>query len=226
MDPRLASVEILTFDCYGTLIDWESGLRTELSALRERYGVRPSVDRLLAEWEAIQFRQITGPYRTYRKILRASLVETFAAHGVELSGGDADRLGESVGRWRPFADTCDALKRLCQRYRLAILSNIDDDILADSVRLLEVHFDALVTAEQLQSYKPARKHFEAALERFDRPADRFLHCAFGFKYDQTPALAVGMQTVWIKRPGWIRDDEASPTLEVQSLMELADLLES
>ena len=82
----------------------------------------------------------------------------------------------------------------------------------------------LITAEQVGSYKPNQAHFREALTRFARPADRFLHCAFGFKYDQSPALAMGMQTVWVKRPGWIRDDEATPTFEVDSLIGLAQLL--
>jgi FMN phosphatase YigB (HAD superfamily) len=89
---------------------------------------------------------------------------------------------------------------------------------------LGVSFAALITAEQVQSYKPKRAHFRAALARFALPSDRFLHCAFGFKYDQAPALSMGMQTVWVKRPGWIRDDEATPTFEVDSLDGLARLL--
>jgi len=224
MDPRLKSIEILTFDCYGTLIDWESGLRAELARLREQYGVSTDADALLAQWEAIQFRQIMGPYRKYRDILRDSLSETFAAHGVLLSPNDADCLGRTIGDWPPFADSRQALRRLAARYQLAILSNIDDDILASSVRQLETNFATLITAEQVGSYKPNRAHFREALARFDRPADRFLHCAFGFKYDQTPALAMGMQTAWVKRPGWIRDDEATPTFEVESLDGLARLL--
>ena len=224
MDPRLTPIEILTFDCYGTLIDWETGLRSELARIRDHYGVSADVDALLTEWEAIQFRQIMGHYRKYRVILRDSLSETFAAHGVRLTSDDADCLGRRIGDWAPFADSQQALTRLAKRYRLAILSNIDDDILASSVRRLDVEFAALITAEQVHSYKPNRAHFREALQCFDRPAERFLHCAFGFKYDQSPALAMGMQTVWVKRPGWIRDDEATPTFEVDSLDALATFM--
>ena len=182
------------------------------------------MDTLLAEWEAIQFRQIMGPYRKYREILHDSLKETFAAHGVQLSPDDADCLGRTIGSWPPFADTQQALGRLAAHYQLAILSNIDDCILAASVEQIGIPFAARITAEQVGSYKPNRGHFRAALTRFGRPVDCFLHCAFGFKYDQTPALAMGMQTVWVKRPGWIRDDEATPTFEVESLDGLAELL--
>lgn len=220
----LDAIEILTFDCYGTLIDWESGIRESLAELRARHGAATPLDALLVEWEAIQFRQIAEPYRPYRNILRTSLTETFAKHGVNLSGAESNLLGERIGRWQPFADSSESLARLKSRYRLAILSNIDDDILAQSVAQLGIEFDELVTAQQVGSYKPRPAHFREALRRFSRPASAFLHCAFGFKYDQTPALAEGMATVWVKRPGWIRDDEAEPTFETNSLAGVARLL--
>lgn len=224
-DP-LRQVEILTFDCYGTLIDWESGLRRELRDLAGLHGVAVSEDALLDEWEAIQFDLISGSYRPYREVLRESLTATFHRRGVELPRAEADRLGQAIGTWQPFDDAAEVLPRLQARYKLGILSNIDDCMLAQSVARLGIRFDQLVTAQQVKSYKPAAAHFREAMARFGRPAKAFLHCAFGFKYDQTPALAAGMQTVWIKRPGWIRDDEHTvPTYEVADLNELAALLE-
>lgn len=221
---RLDNIEILSFDCYGTLIDWESGIREALGELRDRHGLPTPVDLLLVQWEAIQFRQIAGPYRRYRDILRTSLVETFAGQRVALTPREAEVLGERIGQWKPFADSAPALARLRTRYRLAILSNIDDDILALSLALLDIPFDELVTAQQVGSYKPRPAHFREALRRFARGPSAFLHCAFGFKYDQSPALALGMATCWVKRPGWIRDDEAEPTFETDSLAGVADLL--
>lgn len=223
--PAIDSIEILTFDCYGTLIDWETGLRDVLGELTVRYQVSADVEALLATWEAVQFAAITGPYRSYREIMRDSLRETFLREGVHLTDSDADLLGDRLGSWEPFADTRPALERLRKRFKLGILSNIDDDLLAHSVARLGVPFDELITAQQVQSYKPAPGHFLEALRRFNRPADVFLHCAFGFKYDQNPALRIGMSTAWIKRPGWIRDDEAEPTYEVESLAALVELLE-
>jgi 2-haloacid dehalogenase len=214
---RLDKIEILTFDCYGTLI----GVLGELAA---DHGLDGHVNKMLAEWEAIQFDLITGPWRPYREVLRESLDETFCRHCVVLSADEADLLADRVGTWLPFDDTREALCRLKERYRLAILSNIDDDLLAQSLARMEVSFDALITAEELKSYKPRLAHFEEAIRRFDAPADRFLHCAFGFKYDQAPARAVGMSTVWVKRPGWIRDAPIDPTYEVASLAELVELL--
>lgn len=224
MENNLEQVEVLTFDCYGTLIDWESGIRQSLEALRTEHGVEQTVDQLLATWEAIQFEMIRGPYRRYRDILRDSLRETFAKVGVSLSSAEANSLGDHLGTWAPFDDTVESLRRLATRYKLGILSNIDDDLLAHSVQHLGVSFDELITAEQLQSYKPQPAHFEEAIRRFGRPANCFLHGAFGFKYDQAPALAQGMSTAWIKRPGWIRDDVATPTYETDSLAGLVRLL--
>lgn len=221
---QLDEIEILSFDCYGTLIDWESGIREALGELRQRHGLPTPVDRLLVQWEAIQFRQIGEPYRRYRDILRSSLSETFAGHRVALTPGEAELLGERIGQWQPFADSAPALARLRTRYRLAILSNIDDDILALSLAQLGISFDELVTAEQVGSYKPRPAHFREAVRRFGRGPRAFLHCAFGFKYDQSPALAEGMATCWVKRPGWIRDDEAEPTFETDSLTGVAELL--
>ena len=221
---RLNKIEILTFDCYGTLIDWESGIRGVLGDLAADHGLDDHIDEMLAEWEAIQFDLIAGPWRPYREILRESLDETFCRHCVVLSTDEADLLADRIGTWPPFDDTREALGRLHERYRLAILSNIDDDLLARSVALMDVPFDELITAEEVKSYKPRLAHFEEAIRRFDAPADRFLHCAFGFKYDQAPARAVGMSTVWVKRPGWIRDAQVEPMYEVASLAELVKLL--
>lgn len=220
----LSNVEILTFDCYGTLIDWESGIRASISQLAKQHMLDVPLDALLTEWEAIQFEMISGTYRKYREIMADSLRQTFASHGVDLAADEADSLGMQLPNWSAFADSATSLARLKRRYKLGILSNIDDDLLAGSLPKLGIAFDQLITAEQVQSYKPASAHFEEALQRFDRPAEAFLHCAFGFKYDQRPALEMGMQTVWIKRPGWIRDDEANPTFETSDLAGLADLV--
>lgn len=223
LDP--ARVEILTFDCYGTLIDWETGLRAAIGELAADHSLSADVEPLLVEWEAIQFELIAGPYRRYRDVLRDSLARTFAGRGVTLTPRESNLLGERLANWRPFDDVGDSLAQLRRRYKLAMLSNIDDDFLHASLRQIAVPFDELITAEQVRSYKPRLAHFEEALRRFGRPPHAFLHCAFGFKYDQRPALSLDMQTAWIKRPGWIRDDEAAPTIEVGSLRELADKLQ-
>jgi 2-haloacid dehalogenase len=221
---NLDHIEILTFDCYGTLIDWETGLKETIAELAGAHGLADDVPRLLTEWEAIQFAMIAGPYRRYRGILSDSLAETFRRRGVELAAGQAGLLAERLPSWRPFDDVHEVLSRLKRRFKLAILSNIDDDFLAASLKLIGVQFDELITAEQVCSYKPRPAHFAEALRRFGRPPEAFLHCAFGFKYDQRPALEIGMSSAWIKRPGWIRDDEATPTLEAASLRELEEVL--
>lgn len=221
---QLESVEVLTFDCYGTLIDWESGIRRVVIELAEEHGVVEQIEGILVDWESIQFEMIAGEYRPYREILQASLDETFYRYCVTLRSDEADRLGDEMGHWEPFPDVPEALARLGQRYKLAVLSNVDDDTLAQSVKRMGGDFDELITAEQVRSYKPQTAHFEEALRRFGTPAERFLHCAFGFKYDQRPALDSGMLTAWVKRDGWIRDDDVEPTYEVDTVAELAELL--
>ncbi|HID77866.1 MAG TPA: haloacid dehalogenase type II [Planctomycetaceae bacterium] len=221
---RLDNVEILTFDCYGTLVDWESGIRRVLGQLRESHGVEAPVDRLLAEWEEIQFQMIGGPCRPYRDVLRDSLHEAFRRQGVQLAAEEADQLGCTIGDWPLFPDTRPALARLKARYRLGILSNIDDWMLARSVSRMGVEFDELITAEQVQSYKPRPAHFHEAMRRFGAGPEQFLHCAFGLKYDHEPARRSGMQGAWIRRPGWIGDQPAEVTVVVDSLEELAQRL--
>ncbi len=220
----LERIEILSFDCYGTLIDWETGIREVLGELAAAYGLSGRVDQLLAEWEEIQFHLIAGPWRPYRDILRESLDHLFCQYCVTLGADEADMLAARIGSWPPFDDAHQILPRLKARYKLAVLSNIDDEMLALSVAQMGVRFDELITAEQVRSYKPRPAHFEEALRRFRRPADRFLHCAFGSRYDLAPATAVGMSTLWIKRSGSIPDHEAEPTCEVDSLFRLAELL--
>jgi 2-haloacid dehalogenase len=224
MNP-LDRVEILSFDCYGTLIDWQAGIREVLKQLGAAYGLSDRVDALLTAWEEIQFDLIAGPWRPYRHVLRESLDQLFCRHCVTLRADEADLLAERIGTWPPFEDVPVVLPRLKARYKLAILSNIDDRMLAASVAPMGVEFDELITAEQVRSYKPRPAHFQEAVRRFGAPADRFLHCAFGFKYDQTPARALGMSTAWVKRPGWVRDDQREPSYQVDSLFELAEVLE-
>jgi len=224
--PRLDAVEIVTFDCYGTLVDWEAGLRETLGQLAAEHGLATGADDLIAVWEPIQFAMLAGPYRRYREILRASVAETFRLCGVTLSADEAGRLGERIGHAPVFEDVPGALARLKERYRLAILSNIDDDLLAESVPRLGVEFDELVTAEQIRSYKPASGHFREAVRRFGRPPEAFLHTAFGIKYDRRPARELGMVTAWVARGGVISqsEDEEAADLTVATLAELADRL--
>ncbi len=192
---------IATFDCYGTLIDWEGGLATFLYDLALRFETpAENGDALRQRWEAIQFEMITGPYRTYKAILAESLRAWMEERGYPWDDNHGVALARSMRSWQPFPETIPALTQAREAgLRLAILSNTDDDLIAHSLRHLAVPFDAVVTAEQCGSYKPSLNNFERVLEVVGEPAERIIHVAFGFTYDIGPASTLGMDSAWINR---------------------------
>jgi 2-haloalkanoic acid dehalogenase type II len=195
--PRLA-----TFDCYGTLVDWEGGLGTFLYELSLRRGVAsPEPGRALRErWEAIQFGVIAGEYRPYRDVLAQSLRLWMDERGYGWDPAEGEALLRSMRSWQPFPDTRPALTRVrAAGMKLAIVSNTDRDIIEHTLRHLEVPFDAVVTAQDARAYKPSDPIFEHALASLGVPPDEILHVAFGFKYDIGPAARHGMGTAWVNR---------------------------
>jgi 2-haloacid dehalogenase len=220
IDP--SSLQALTFDCYGTLIDWEAGVRDYVAPILARSSQRDvTPEKWVERWERIQF-QMLKPYRPYREILQRSYDATMQHFGVEAFVDAGAGLARSIADWRPFADSRRALRRLAKRYRLAIVSNIDNDLLSDSVGQLQAPFSCLVTAEDARAYKPDPKPFELAASRLAMAPDQILHAAFGWKYDLSPARAVGMRTCFVNRGGVVVDEPRD--LEVPSLEALADTL--
>ncbi len=175
MSPRptkLKDIRAITFDCYGTLVDWEGGAKLSLRALLQKRRLRDAgllqaefLDELFGAWERAQWTRIQQSYAPYRQIAAESLEQVAAEHELPLSGGDARAFADSISTWQPFPDTPAALAKLKQKARLGIISNIDDDILAASVAHLRVGFDLLMTAEQARAYKPSSLPFRRALER-------------------------------------------------------------
>jgi len=146
----------------------------------------------------------------------------------EVSDAEAGGLAESIRNWQPFPDTVAGLRRLHSRYKLAILSNIDDDLFARSAAKLEVPFDCVVTAQQAGSYKPSLRNFEALLERLAVPRERLLHVAESLYHDVVPAQSLGIATVWLNRrqgkaAAATKLVEARPDAEVPTIAALADL---
>ena len=223
------SIRAITCDCDGTLIDCETGIREYVSPLLARVtpagADRPIVtpDAWVARWERIQFQMLT-PYRPYHEILARSFGATMHHFGLEAFVDDAPGFVRSVAEWRPFPDTTPALRRLARRFQLAIISNIDRDLLAATVGHLSAPFASLVTAEDARAYKPSPAPFQLALERLALPAAAILHAAFGWRYDLAPARAVGMRTAYVNRSGGAAPDGEAPDLEVPSLAALADAL--
>jgi len=222
----------ISFDCYGTLIDWESGILPTLRAVLANHGQSlPDADilELYGEFEA---QAESGPYQSYRDVLQ-SVVRAFADHfHFEASSAELRSLHESVRAWPPFPDTVPALRELQKRYRLIVISNIDDDLFAETRKHLGLEFDGVITAEQARSYKPSVNNFQMALRTFAISPDRLLHAAQSVYHDVLPARSLGISTVWVNRKsarpgiGAVRasalpDSEKRADLEVPNLAGLA-----
>jgi 2-haloalkanoic acid dehalogenase type II len=195
-------LKIATFDCYGTLIDWEGGLANFLYDLALRHGdpEGENGDSLRRRWEAIQFALIQGEYLTYKQALAASLAEWMAERGYPWKEHYGDDLVRSMRSWQPFPDTYPALMQARDAgMRLYILSNTDRDIISHSLRHIGVPFEGVVTAEDCGSYKPSLNNFHRLLDVVQAKPKEILHVAFGFKYDIGPANRLGMDSAWINR---------------------------
>lgn len=217
----------LTFDCYGTLIDWERGILVALQPLLARHGVALGDEQVLERYGALESAAERPPYRRYREVL-AGVVDGFGAQfGFMPAPEERESLAASIGAWPPFPDTVAALQVLARRYRLAILSNVDDDLFARTAPHLPVEFAAVITAQQAGSYKPDQHNFRTALARLGVPPREVLHVAQSLFHDIVPAQEVGLATVWVNRrhdrPGFGATPAASaePDLEVPDLGTLA-----
>jgi 2-haloalkanoic acid dehalogenase type II len=191
-----------SFDCYGTLIDWEGGLASFLYDFALRHDAEPpeNGDAMRRRWEAIQFDLIQGPYRPYKEFLALSLRQWAEERGYPYTDADGEALVRAMRSWQPFHDTRPALSRArAAGLKLAILSNTDRDIIAHSLKHLEVSFEVVVTAEDCGSYKPSLRNFERLLAALGAPPEAVLHVAFGFKYDIGPANQLGMRSAWVNR---------------------------
>ena len=191
--------DALTFDCYGTLIDWETGLLAGLHAVLDPRGIQAADEVILETYAGFEADAEAGPYLRYRDVLGVGLRGVCASLGVEPTEAEIATFGGSVADWPAFADSAAALGRLKARYRLGVITNCDDDLFAASNRRLGVDFDWVITAEQARGYKPRIANFELAFERIDVPRERILHVAQSLFHDHVPAKALGMTTVWIDR---------------------------
>jgi 2-haloacid dehalogenase len=218
--------EVLTFDCYGTLIDWESGIA---AAARFQLGdavAAHSDEDLIAAFAAVEH-EAEVPYKSYREVLELSLRGMGERLGFAVADAQARGFGSSVGQWPAFRDSAEALQRLQSRFELAVITNCDDDLFAQSERRLGVSFDHVITAQQAGSYKPDHANFQLAFERIGRERERILHVAQSLFHDHVPAKALGLTTVWIDRRdgrggGASLDVEAHPDARFTSMRAFAD----
>ncbi len=222
----------ISFDCYGTLIDWESGILPVLRAVLASHGQALPDAAILELYGEFEAESESGPYQSYRDVLQ-SVVCAFADRlHFQASSAEIHSLDESVRAWPPFPDTVAALRDLKKRYRLVVISNIDDDLFARTRKRLDVEFDAVITAEQARSYKPSLNNFQMALRTLAISPDRLLHAAQSIYHDVVPANSLGISTVWVNRKsarpgiGAVRAaagpaSENRPDLEVPDLATLA-----
>ncbi|OXM64349.1 haloacid dehalogenase [Amycolatopsis sp. KNN50.9b] len=230
----LTAYEALSFDCYGTLIDWETGIAAVLAPWAREQGLGLTDEELLlayADNEAAVERET--PAARYPLVLATAFRRTGDRLGRPVSDEWARRLGDSVPDWPAFPDSAGALARLARHYRLIILSNVHRDGFAGSNRHLRGDFAAVITAEDVGAYKPAPNHFralDATLPRLGVQRDRLLHVAQSLFHDHVPARREGLPSVWINRrhdrPGWGATpeprEEWSYDLEFTSMAEFAD----
>jgi 2-haloacid dehalogenase len=207
----LTRTKVLTFDCYGTLIDWEAGI---LGALHRYLPLdAASDDELLEEYAALEAAAEAGPFESYRVILGRSLAAVLRSHGVAVADRDLGELGGSVVDWPAFPDSAEALARLAARFDLATITNCDDDLFAASNAKLGNPFRWVITAQQAGSYKPSLNNFEVAFERIGVDRDQIVHVAQSLFHDHVPAKQLGLTTVWINRRAGRAGAGATPLAE-------------
>jgi 2-haloacid dehalogenase len=221
--------DVLTFDCYGTLIDWETGLLNALRAPLAAHGVEAPDGALLEAFARHEAELEAGPYRRYRDILGGVLTAMLEHFGQVPSPDEIATFGGSVADWPAFLDSSAALTKLHSRFTLGVITNCDDDLFAASEARLGIDFDWVVTAQQAKRYKPNPRGFELAFERIGLPPARILHVGQSLFHDHVTAKRLGLSTVWVDRrgdqPGFgaTPPANATPDLVVPDMATLAAL---
>lgn len=214
--------DVLTFDCYGTLIDWESGIRNSFRNALARTGAKTELSEKTFELYSVHEGRLEKviPHLSYREVLTRSAEAVAQEMGWDLPSSEASFLAEDLPKWIPFADTSPALATLAKKHTLGILSNVDNDLLSGTLKHFDTRFNILVTAQNVGSYKPARGHFKEARRLIgDR---RWLHVAASQYHDIEPAVELGINVVWVNRKGISHSEKRVPV--VKNLEELVDNL--
>ncbi len=194
--------DLVTFDCYGTLIDWEAGMSAALERLGRELGVAVDARGMVRRYIQLELGLEQSSYRRYRDILRLGLAALFKERGTTLSASASRAFVRSMAEGKPFPETATTLRRLrAAGYRTAVLSNVDDSLLARSLKLIGVPFDYKITAQSVRSYKPCVRHWEKLLTVSGVPKRRVLHVAASLVHDIIPAKTLGFNCVWINRNG-------------------------
>jgi 2-haloacid dehalogenase len=220
---RFADFDALTFDCYGTLVDWETGIIAGIRSAVGDAGLDASDEELLEAYARFEAELEGGAYLRYRDVVAGALRGICAERGIDVPDARAAAFGDSVGEWPPFPDSAEALAALKRRFRLGVITNCDDDLFARTQEKLGVEFDWVITAQQAQGYKPRLRNFELAFERIDVPRERIVHVAQSLFHDHVPAKRLGMTSVWIDRRGDRQGSGATPPAAASPDMTFADM---
>jgi 2-haloacid dehalogenase len=222
--------QVITFDCYGTLIDWESGILSAIRPILSFHKAELADVEILQLYSELEVEAESAGFRAYREVLSQVIRGFGERFGFRATQEEQQSLPNSLADWKPFPDTVAALQRLKTRYKLGIISNVDDDLFSATARRLETAFDYVITAEQAHAYKPALKIFQLAQTRIGVSPENWLHAAQSVYHDVVPGKSLGLSTAWVNRPsirpgsGAAKQASAEPDIEVKSLQELADLL--
>ncbi|NJL36878.1 MAG: haloacid dehalogenase type II [Leptolyngbyaceae cyanobacterium SM1_4_3] len=221
--------EALTFDCYGTIINWEQGILSAIKPVLAAHQIKASDSQILELFAQLEGEIEAGEYQSYRNVLRQVMQQFGEKLGFTPASEQLDYLANSIQNWQPFPDSVEALKTLKQKFKLVIISNVDDDLFAFTAKHLDIPFDFVITASQAKSYKPSTHNFEFAFEKTGIPRNKILHVAQSIYHDIVPAKSLGLSTVWVNR----RQDQSGsgatppasghPDLEVPDLKTLATL---
>jgi 2-haloacid dehalogenase len=212
----------ITFDCYGTLVDWEAGIKGWAEKLIARKGVQETLtsDDFLKRWEEHQF-ALLSPYRGYRDLTARAVERVLRDLKIPVDPQDGQSLADSISSWRPFADTGEALRRLGGRYKVGVISNMDNVVLFETVSRLGAPVHMRTSAEDARAYKPDPAPFKLALSRMGLEPEQVMHASCTFKYDLVTARSLGMRTAYVERG---RKEEGEADMTATSLSDLADKL--
>jgi 2-haloacid dehalogenase len=219
----------ITFDCYGTLIDWEAGILPALRGVLAAHGQALPDAAILQLYGEFEAQAESGPYQSYRKVLESVVRQFGERFSFHPSPEEMRCLHESVPVWPPFPDTVSSLQKVQRKFRLAVISNIDDDLFSETRKLLDIEFASVITAQQARSYKPSLNNFHLALQMLRIEPSRLLHAGQSVYHDVIPAQSLGIRTVWVNRRsaqpgvGAVRAADGQPDLEVPDLATLAEL---
>ena len=225
----LTRFKVLTFDCYGTMIDWETGIFSALRPILAAHNAEIADSALLELYSELELTAEQGEFLRYRDVLQSVVRGVGERLGFVPTEAEVRSLPESLAKWQPFPDTVEALRKLKSRYQLAVMSNVDDDLFAATAPKLGVAFDQVITAQQAGCYKPCARMFQLAEDRIGARREHWLHVGQSIYHDVIPAQSLGIAAVWVNRPsprpgaGAAKAAAGEPDLQVPDLQTLAKL---